>query len=92
MSNQSNVVIKDGEWVSCETYIYITAKYRISCPSDRICQVGMGIVKDNVSLGEKLRFSGDTEILIVGGGELRFRVDDGKGPCSVSFERLSSLP
>lgn len=35
--------------------------------------------------GEKLGFSGEREITVLGAGALHFQIDDGGGPCRVGF-------
>lgn len=83
----------DGpHWQWAEDYIYAMATYVVACPPDRRCQVGMGIFAFGEPRGEKIRFSGEYEIAVVGAGALHFRVDDGKGPCKVGFTRTSSRP
>jgi hypothetical protein len=76
----------DGpKWHWAETYVFAKATYLIACPADRRCQVGMGVSLFGQPRGEKLRFSGEREITVVGAGALHFRVDDGGGPCRVGF-------
>lgn len=83
---QPNYITIDGSgWQWAEEYICAMATYTIACPSDRTCQVGMGVMALGVPRGEKIRFSGQREITVFGVGSLHFRVDDEKGPCKVGF-------
>ena len=79
-------------WQWAEDYAYATATYVVACPSDRRCQVGMGVFAFGEPRGEKMRFSGEKEITVLGAGALHFRVDDGKGPCRVGFAQKSNRP
>ncbi len=45
----------------------------------------MGIMAFGKPRGEKIRFSGEEEITVIGAGALYFRVDDGNGPCKVGL-------
>lgn len=85
MSDTYYVDVPDGGWVLGSGYITLFSKYDISCPEDRTCQVGMGVMAYGKPRGEKVRFSGKTTITVVFYGQLHFRVDDGKGPCRVSY-------
>jgi hypothetical protein len=83
----------DGpNWQWAEDYIYGMATYVVACPPDRRCQVGMGLFVLGEPRGEKLRFSGEMEIRVVGAGALYFRVDDDRGPCRVGFVQKSNRP
>lgn len=84
--------IENSDWQWAETYVYATANYIVACPPDRRVQVGMGINVFGAPRGEKIRFSGEQEIIVVGLGQLHFRVDDGKGPCRVGFCMKSNRP
>ncbi|MCE2660456.1 MAG: hypothetical protein LW854_19800 [Rubrivivax sp.] len=76
----------DGpKWQWVETYVFAKATYIIACQPDRRCQVGMGVSLLGQPRGEKLRFSEEREITVLGAGALHFRVDDGRGPCRVGF-------
>lgn len=86
------ITINGSDWQWAEDYVYLTASYVIACPKDRRCQVGMGIFALGEPRGEKVRFSGETEITVVGAGALHFRVDDGLGPCIVGFAQASNRP
>ena len=52
----------------------------------------MGVFAFGEPRGEKIRFSGEEEITVVGAGALHFRVDDDKGPCKVGFAQKSNRP
>jgi hypothetical protein len=45
----------------------------------------MGVMAFGEPRGEKIRFSGERKITVIGAGALHFRVVDGKGPCRVGF-------
>ncbi|WP_334151313.1 hypothetical protein [Hyphomicrobium sp.] len=83
-------VIDGPGWQWAEDYVYVTATYVVACPPNRTCQVGMGLFAFGEPRGEKIRFSGEREITVVGAGALHFRVDDGKGPCKVGFVQKSN--
>ena len=84
--------IDGADWQWAETYVYGTATYLVACPPDRRVQVGMGIKAFGEPRGEKVRFSGEREITVVGAGQLHFRVDDGLGPCRIGFCQKSNRP
>ncbi|KAB2700311.1 hypothetical protein F9K79_05295 [Ochrobactrum sp. Kaboul] len=86
------VIIHGSDWQWAEEYVYLYATYIVACPKDRQCQVGMGIFAFGEPRGEKIRFSGDREITVLGAGALHFRVDDGRGPCTVGFAQASNAP
>ncbi|NRC33950.1 hypothetical protein [Pseudomonas aeruginosa] len=81
----SYLEVDSGDWQWAETYIYAMAIYTVACPAYRRIQVGMGIMEFGEPRGEKIRFSGEKEITVIGAGALYFRVDDGLGPCKVGF-------
>ena len=85
-------VINGPGWQWVEDYVYATATYVVACPPDRRCQVGMGVFAFGEPRGEKMRFSGEKEITVVGAGALHFRVDDDKGPCKIGFTHKSNRP
>lgn len=89
MNKVTYVDVIDDQWKWGETYLYSYAKYLVACPEDRTCQVGMGVMAFGKPLGEKIRFSGQKEIIVIGAGQLHFRVDDGRGRCKVGFTQLS---
>jgi hypothetical protein len=83
----------DGSgWQWGEDYVYATATYLIACPLDRHCQVGMGVFAFGEPRGEKIRFSGEAEITVIGAGALHFRVDDSKGACKIGFVQKRNFP
>ncbi|MCZ8254517.1 MAG: hypothetical protein O9327_02395 [Polaromonas sp.] len=84
--------ITGSSWQKAETYVYAAATYVVACPPDRRCQVGMGIYAFGEPRGEKVRFSGELEVTVVGAGALWFRVADDKGPCQVGFVQKSNRP
>lgn len=76
-----------GKWQWLEEYALLKATYYIACPTDRQCQVGMGIFSANNPLGEKIRFSGVQEVTVLGAGSIHVRVMDNKGPCWVAISQ-----
>lgn len=85
MSDTYYVDVPDGGWVLATGYIALFARYVVSCPVDRTCQAGMGLKLFGEPRGEKIRFSGETTITVLFAGQLHFRVDDGNGPCRISY-------
>lgn len=85
-------LIDGSTWQWAEDYVYASATYVAACPPDRRCQVGMGIFAFGEPRGEKIRFSGEQEITVVGAGALHFRVDDEKGPCKIGFAQKGYSP
>ncbi len=75
------------EWTWFEDYVFLNADWTVNCPSDRTCQVGMGIFTAGSPLGEKIRFNGSLEFTTLGAGAIHVRVSDGKGPCRVRLDR-----
>lgn len=85
-------VIEGPLWQWAEDYVYVTATYVVACPPDRRCQVGMGVSAFGKPRGEKVRFSGEKEITVIGVGALHFRVDDDKGSCKIGFAQRGNRP
>ena len=85
-------VIKSAtsEWTWCEDYVYAYATYVVACESGRDCQVGMGVFAFGAPLGEKIGFSGQREITVLGAGSIHMRSTDGKGPVKVAFTQTSA--
>jgi len=69
-------------------YAFVWAKWRITCPADRTCQVGMGVFAGGEPRGEKIRFNGAREFVTIGIGAVHAHVVDGRGPCDVSLDIL----
>lgn len=90
--NANYKMIEGTSWQWAEDYFYASAKYVIACPTDRRCQVGMGLFIFSEPRGEKIRFSGEMEITVIGAGSLHFRVDDDKGPCKIGFVQADNRP
>ena len=84
--------INGNGWQWVEDYAYASATYVVACPPNRRCQVGMGVFAFGEPLGEKIRFSGELEITVIGAGALHFRVDDDQGPCRVGVMQKSNHP
>jgi len=89
MPEQHYLTVDGPGWQWAEDYVYVMATYVVACPANRRCQVGMGIMALEEPRGEKIRFSGEKEISVIGAGALHFRVDDGNGPCRVGFARTA---
>lgn len=77
--------VASDKWTWCEDYVYAYATYIVACEPNRDCQVGMGVFAFGQPLGEKIGFSGQKEITVVGVGSLHVRATDGKGPVKVAF-------
>ena len=90
MTDINYATVNGPDWQWGEDYVYATATYTVACPPSRTCQVGMGIMAFGEPHGEKIRFSGEREITVIGIGSLHFRVDDGEGPCRIGFTKKSS--
>ena len=90
--NVTYKTIDGSNWQWAEDYVYATATYIVACPPGRRCQVGMGVFAFGKPQGEKIRFSGEQEITVVGAGALHFRTDDEGGPCKVGFTQKSNRP
>lgn len=80
-------IYKDANdsWTWMEDYVYFYATYIVACESGRQCQVGTGIHAFGEPRGEKIRFSGQKEILVIGVGAIYLRADDDKGSVKVAF-------
>jgi hypothetical protein len=76
-----------SEWTWFEDYGFLTAEWTLNCPTDRTCQVGMGIKVFGEPRGEKIRFSGCREFVTLGLGAIHVRTVDDKGPCKVRLDR-----
>ena len=68
------------EWTWFDDYLFAWAKYKVACEPDRRCEVGVGIFAFGGPLGQRVSFSGEKDILVVGMGAIHIRPDDGKGP------------
>jgi hypothetical protein len=86
------IIIRGDVWQWAEDYVYATATYVVACPPNRRCQVGMGLFFLGKPRGEKITFSGERDIVVIGIGALYFRVDDGLGPCKAGFMLKSNRP
>lgn len=75
----------DDSWRWFEDYAWAYATYTIACEPGRECQVGMGIFAFGSPRGEKLRFTGEMEITVIGFGALHIRMVDGKGQGKAAF-------
>ncbi|HED2543447.1 hypothetical protein [Raoultella planticola] len=78
-----------GGWVQGEFYVAIPgAKYKISCPTNRHCKIGVGVVTHDTLVGWQDNFSGEKEIFAPLIGAIYFLVDDALGGCSVTIESI----
>jgi len=69
-----------SDWTWFEDYLYAWATYRVACEPERQCQVGVGVFAFGQPRGEKISFTGERDILVVGFGAIHIRPADGKGP------------
>jgi len=83
------VAAKDvtNDWRWFEDYAFTWAEWTVNCPSDRRCEVGMGLMAFGRPRGELREFSGYSEFATIGIGAIHVRVIDGKGPCLVRLDR-----
>jgi hypothetical protein len=72
--------VATSEWTWFEDYAFAWATYVVACEPARSCQVGMGVFAFGAPRGEKISFTGEREILVVGIGALHIRAADGRGP------------
>ena len=75
----------DADWTWFEDYAFVWATYMVACEPERTCEVGMGVFAFGAPRGEKLSFSGEKEILVIGIGALHIRPSDGKGPVKAAI-------
>jgi hypothetical protein len=75
----------DHEWTWFEEYVWMKATYTVECPQTRTCQVGMGVFAFGEPRGEKIRFSGRQEIVVIGIGSIHLRVTDDRGPAKAAL-------
>lgn len=75
----------DADWTWFEDYAFAWATYMVACEPERTCEVGMGVFAFGAPRGEKLSFSGEKEILVIGIGALHIRPSDGKGPVKAAI-------
>lgn len=73
------------DWTWFEDYVFAWATYVVACEPGRTCQVGMGISMFGEPRGEKLRFTGEREITVIGAGAIHMRPADGKGPVKAAL-------
>lgn len=74
-----------NDWTWYEDYAFAWATYRVACEPNRRCQVGMGIFAFGAPRGEKISYSGELDILVVGFGSLHIRPADGQGPVKAAI-------
>lgn len=72
--------VATSEWTWFEDYVYMSATYLVACEPGRLCQIGMGLFAFGEPRGEKIRFSEQLEITVIGFGALHIRAADGGGP------------
>lgn len=74
-----------NDWTWFEDYVYAWATYLVACEPGRTCQVGMGVFTLGAPRGEKITFSGEKEILVIGIGSLHIRPADDQGPVKAAI-------
>jgi hypothetical protein len=79
-SEQKNVT---EQWTWFADYAGAIGQWTVNCPSNRDCEVGMGVKLFGKPQGEKIPFQGTREFTTVGIGAIHVRVRDGKGVCPV---------
>ena len=79
-----------AEWTWFEDYVYATDTYVVACQPNRRCQVGMGIFAFGEPRGEKIRFSGEREVTVIGVGSIHIRSDDGDGVSQAAIYQKDS--
>ena len=72
-------------WTWFEDYVRAYATYSVACEPGRECQVGMGIFAFGEPRGEKIHFTGEIDIAVIGAGSIHIRVTDGKGPARAAI-------
>lgn len=82
--------VTGNDWTWFEDYVFAWATYVVACEAERTCQVGMGLSVFGEPRGEKIRFSGEREILVVGAGAIHIRPADGKGPVKAALAPKSA--
>ncbi|WP_300497734.1 hypothetical protein [Marinobacter sp.] len=83
MANQK--VVGQG-WTWFENYAFVWAEWKVSTPTERRVQVGMGLFSGGEPRGEKVEVSGEGTVKTVGAGAMHVRVVDGGPPCAVTLE------
>jgi len=74
-----------NDWTWFEDYAFAYATYTVACEPNRRCQVGTGVFGFGAPRGEKIRFTDELEITVIGFGAIHMRVVDGKGQAKASF-------
>lgn len=82
--------VTGNDWTWFEDYVFAWATYVVACEPGRTCQVGMGLSVWGEPRGEKIRFEGEREILVVGAGAIHIRPADGKGPVKAALAPKSA--
>lgn len=92
--NMSKNVTNEWTWLS--DYVAATIQWTVNCPTDRRCEVGMGMKIFGQPRGEKIGFSGARKFTTLGLGAIHVRVTDGQGTCPVRLDEgdvgLINLP
>lgn len=84
-------LVEPGDWKWMQDYVYVTAKYTIFCPNDRLCEFGSGIFSSGRPYGGTGKLSGFRDIRVFGAGAIHVRVADQKGPCFVGICEQSNF-
>lgn len=79
-------------WTWFEDYVYAYATYVVACEQARECQVGMGVFAFGEPRGEKIKFSGEQEITVIGVGSIHIRASDGLGPVKAAIIPKDATP
>lgn len=74
-----------AEWTWFEDYVFLWATYTLACSPGCSCQAGMGLMAFGEPRGEKIRFNGSREVLVIGAGAIHIRVVDGGSGCSAAL-------
>lgn len=90
-ATQDKEVMASEKWTPVEDYVNVKAMYQLHCPPDRWCVAGGGLMLiAKCAPGRLVRWSGTTEVQVIGTGSLRVRVDDDRGPCCVRVVRIAN--
>ncbi|CDZ31178.1 Hypothetical protein, partial CDS, partial [Neorhizobium galegae bv. officinalis] len=85
MSDEISKTVTES-WTWFTDYVGGKGDWTVHCPSDRKCQVGMGVKAFGEPRGEKLSFQGTTRFTAFGLGAIHVKVIDGKGSCTVRLD------
>lgn len=90
---QAQQVTASDRWTWVEDYVDLKATYQLRCPPGRWCVVTGGtLFLAKFVPGGLVRWSGRTEVQVIGTGSLRVHVDDDRGTCLIRVVRTASEP